>query len=117
MVINNHLTFVIKYFEDAKTNEISIISASAIPSSVTWAHHTLKSCVFDRLPLKNNPPLVLNDDLKEIEWTYSVFWLKTTSTKWGSRWDAYLNLDETEIGILLYIIIDKKKLKYIGFQL
>lgn len=85
--IINHLSFTIKY-NTKKDGGNVIVGAEVIPSSVKHNENSCspeKSMEWDKLHR-----LDLNDDLKNIAFSYSVRWEKS-NIPWGSRWDAYLN--------------------------
>jgi transmembrane 9 superfamily protein 2/4 len=90
-VINNHLTFKIKYNVDSQ-GTIGIVGAAVIPSSI---EHTYDSCVEGKEIPRNLGKLRLTDGLTSIPWSYSVEWEPSTIS-WSFRWDSYLNTGDRE---------------------
>lgn len=89
--INNHLTFKLKYHLNQQTKRFSIVGAAVIPTSIK---HNPDSCKLDQ-ELPNLPNQELNTQTKNIEWTYGVEW-EESDIRWASRWDAYLNIGNSE---------------------
>jgi transmembrane 9 superfamily member 2/4 len=88
--LNNHLSFHIKYYQDKETKKYFIVGVGVIPASI---EHTSTSCSNGKEVPSNLPKFSLKSGIKSVPWTYSVDW-EETEIKWGSRWDAYLHIND-----------------------
>lgn len=78
------------YYHVRKNGKQVIVGAEVYPTSI---EHTESSCTGDK-PLPDDfDRLVIDDNLKNVQYSYSIIW-KESSIAWGSRFDAYVNTEE-----------------------
>ncbi|KAL9649741.1 hypothetical protein ABK040_009556 [Willaertia magna] len=87
--LNNHFTFVL-YYHTRKNGKKVIVGAEVYPTSVA---HTADSCKDGKGLPDNMQRVVIDDNLKSVEYSYSVIW-KESSIPWASRFDAYFNTED-----------------------
>ncbi|XP_073050846.1 transmembrane 9 superfamily member 10-like isoform X2 [Primulina eburnea] len=95
--INNHLTFIVKYHKDEKTDDARIVGFEVKPFSVK---HEYEGKWNDKIRLTNcdphttynatgkDSPLEIEDE-KEIIFTYDVEF-QESEIRWVSRWETYV---------------------------
>jgi len=92
-LINNHLSFVIRYHE--KDGESTIVGAEVFPSSIDWNGKVAEECTAGNAISRSHGKLTLQDDTVEVPYTYSVHWAKS-NIRWSFRWDNYLATADSE---------------------
>ncbi|XP_077222413.1 transmembrane 9 superfamily member 8-like [Tasmannia lanceolata] len=103
--IHNHLSFLIKYHQDAQTDSARIVGFEVKPFSVKheydgeWMNEKTRLTTCDphakRLVLNSDSPQEVKDK-EDIIFTYDVQF-KASDVKWASRWDTYLLMSDDQI--------------------
>jgi len=102
--INNHLSFVIKYHEDAQLSTSRIVGFEVTPHSIKHGYETwekektkLTTCnPTDKQPVndhQNRQEVAANE---EIVFSYDIKF-EASKVKWASRWDTYLLMSDNQI--------------------
>ncbi|XP_057968095.1 transmembrane 9 superfamily member 7-like [Malania oleifera] len=102
--INNHLIFKVMYHEDPETHSARIVGFEVIPNSIS---HEYKEWDDENTQLVTCNPSNKNiiqggtvpqevDTDKEVVFTYDVSF-EASETKWASRWDTYLLMNDDQI--------------------
>ncbi|CAI9298288.1 unnamed protein product [Lactuca saligna] len=103
-LINNHLTFTVKFHKDPEFEYARIVGFEVKPFSVKhqydgeWSDDTrLTTCDphAKKLVAGVDPPQEI-EDKKEIIFTYDVEF-QESDVKWASRWDTYLLMPDDQI--------------------
>eukprot|EP00817_Percolomonadidae_sp_ATCC50343_P000803 CAMPEP_0117424636 /NCGR_PEP_ID=MMETSP0758-20121206/5018_1 /TAXON_ID=63605 /ORGANISM="Percolomonas cosmopolitus, Strain AE-1 (ATCC 50343)" /LENGTH=294 /DNA_ID=CAMNT_0005208539 /DNA_START=287 /DNA_END=1169 /DNA_ORIENTATION=+ len=96
MYLNNHWNFVLSYHE-TKNGKRYLVGAEVIPSSLDHSSHEVRCGPRTPLIYGSSQPLLNINDLelnKPITFSYSLTW-KKSDIVWASRWDAYINSEQT----------------------
>lgn len=99
--IYNHLSFKVMYHKDLETDSARIVGFEVTPNSINHEYKEWKeqdtqliTCTKNVIHGGTVPQEV--DDNKEIVFTYDVTF-EESSTKWASRWDTYLLMNDDQI--------------------
>jgi len=94
LYFNNHLKFVLRYHKEAETGTYRVVGFLIETQSIDQAGVQITG---DTCKLKSSGPQEVNPKGEtSIHFTYSVQW-EQSEVKWASRWDIYLDMQDTQI--------------------
>ncbi|XP_077214735.1 transmembrane 9 superfamily member 8-like [Tasmannia lanceolata] len=103
--VHNHLSFLVKFHQDAKTDSARIVGFEVKPFSVKheydgeWMNEKTRLTTCDphakRLVVNSDSPQEVADK-EDIIFTYDVQFM-ASDVKWASRWDTYLLMSDDQI--------------------
>uniref|UniRef100_A0A7S1NLI2 Transmembrane 9 superfamily member n=1 Tax=Eutreptiella gymnastica TaxID=73025 RepID=A0A7S1NLI2_9EUGL len=94
-IVNNHLSFTIKYHKPEGVPGYRIVGFNVLPYSIASEHIDV-SCKGDKpwRPDSFGPQTVIFEPKESatqaISWSYSIRWEEEFEVAWSSRWDHYL---------------------------
>lgn len=96
-VLNNHLAFTFRYHENdapldgALSTKYRLVGAEVVPMSINFKSDECNPT----MPTSITPLFIDSGKDTAITWSYSVKW-ESSKVKWASRWDAYLQMGESD---------------------